>query len=179
MKSRSSRKGHSVESRPDGDRAYCESCGAEAGRGAKYCRLCGGNVVLRRGEAPTLEGPLADASSHMIPLGRVFAITMMTHGLYIFYWLYLTWKQYKAHTGKAPVFVRGGGEVPLLVPIYVLLQCCAHVRRFRELMTRAGVPTTISPWWSLALVIVHLAADLSDFYLSGALRNPDAPWNAL
>ena len=170
MKSRFSRKGHSVESRPDGDRTYCESCGAEAGRGAKYCRLCGGNVVLRRGEAPTLEGPLADASSHMIPLGRVFAITMMTHGLYVFYWFYLTWRQYKAHTGKAPVFVRWGGEVPLLVPIYVLLQCYAHIRRFRELMTRAGVPTTISPWWSLALVIVHLAADLSDFYLSGALR---------
>ena len=156
-----------MENRTGGDRAYCEKCGATADRGAAYCGLCGGKITL----PPSDEEPLADASAHFVPLSRIFALTMLTHGLYMYYWFYLTWTQYKAHTGKPPAFVPWDGDIPILVPMYVMLQFYAHIRRFKELMLRAGTPTSISPAWSLVLAISYFVAVLVGSYFNGSLRS--------
>ena len=73
-------------------------------------------------------------------------MAVLSYGLYLFYWLYLTWKQYRDHTGQEvfPVW----HALTLAVPIYGLFRTHAHVRSFKELMFSSGVTSTLSPGWA-------------------------------
>ena len=84
-----------------------------------------------------------DAFPYYIPPTRVVVLTLLSSGLYIFYWMYVTWRQYREHTGEMAYPVMHA--LALLVPVYQFFRLHAHVRVYQELMQQRGVPTTLSP----------------------------------
>ncbi len=92
-------------------------------------------------------------------------MVVLSYGLYLLYWFYLTWKQYRDHTGQAafPIW----HALTLLVPIYGLFRTHAHVRSFKELMVSSGVASTLSPGWAVGLVLLSGVLDGISFNVSG------------
>lgn len=150
---------------------YCSSCGTAVPVDAAFCPNCGHrmreSVVPASGTAPdsTSEGlAIATELRYRVSLNRVLFMTIISNGLYLFYWFYLTWKQYRDHTREEvyPVW----HTLTLLVPIYGLFRTHAHTRVFKELMTRRDLITTISPGWAVAAVLASSALSWSTFRLS-------------
>lgn len=84
---------------------------------------------------------------------RVAAASVVSSGLYLFYWFYLTWKQLKIATNRQdyhPVW----HALALLVPIYGLVIAYRHMRIIKDLATDEGVTTSLSPGGALTLLIV-------------------------
>ena len=151
---------------------FCGVCGAElhptgtaqaaAGEidrlaGAPYAPESSGPAPGRAPTAsdPAYAEPRDDAFPYYIPPGRIVALTVLSSGLYIFYWMYVTWRQYREHTGNLafPVF----HALSLLVPIYQFFRLHAHMRVYQELMEQRGVPTTLSP---ARIVLIYLGVVL-------------------
>lgn len=139
---------------------FCGACGAElhpAGpapaTAAEIDRLAGAPYTPEADAAtqrsapmasdPAYAGPRDDAFPYYIPPGRIVALTVLSSGLYIFYWMFATWRQYREHTGETAFPVMHA--LSLLVPIYQFFRLHAHMRVYQELMEQRGVPTTLSP----------------------------------
>ena len=139
---------------------FCGTCGAElhpAGEapaaaveidrlaGARYAPESGGATPDRAPMTsdPAYSVPQDDAFPYYIPPGRIVALTVLSSGLYIFYWMFATWRQYREHTGEIAFPVMHA--LSLLVPIYQFFRLHAHMRVYQELMEQRGVPTTLSP----------------------------------
>lgn len=86
---------------------------------------------------------------------RILLLTFLTTGLYIFYWMYITWRHYRDHSNAVayPVW----HALTLLVPVYQLFRLHAHMRVYQEMMEQRGVPTTLSPMLSVGLFLVAVA----------------------
>ncbi len=142
------------------DHRFCGVCGAElhpAGdapaASAEIDRLAGAPYAPERdapaaGSAPiapepAYAAPRDDAFPYYIPPGRIIALTVLSSGLYVFYWMFATWRQYREHTGQIAFPVMHA--LSLLVPIYQFFRLHAHMRVYQELMEQRGVPTTLSP----------------------------------
>lgn len=112
---------------------YCSQCGRELQANDNFCSGCG--------EA-TGELPLRN----LISTRRIALLTVLSGGLYIFYWHYITWKQYhnhfKADNNAYPVW----HALALLVPVYGAFRTRAHMRAYKEAMLQRGVATAIAPW---------------------------------
>ena len=102
-------------------------------------------------------GGLPQLLPYRIPLPRVLFMTVLSYGLYLFYWFYLTWKQYRDHT-RTEVFPVWHA-LTLLVPIYALFRTYAHMRSFNELIRNAGLSTTISAGGAVVLVLISSVLD--------------------
>ena len=110
---------------------------------------------------------------YRVSLNRVLLMTLISSGLYILYWFYLTWKQYREHTGVEafPIW----HALTLIVPIYSLFRTHAHTRVFKELMARRGLMTTISPGWAVAAVVASSGLSWSTLSVSfGEISQTDA-----
>ena len=146
--------GHAPEHR------FCGSCGAELSRAdpapaaaAEIDRLAGAPYSPERdipspGRAPIASDPAYteprdDAFPYFIPTGRIIAMTVLSSGLYIFYWMFVTWRQYRDHTGETAFPLMHA--LSLLVPVYQFFRLHAHMRVYQEMMEQRGVPTTLSP----------------------------------
>ena len=92
-----------------------------------------------------------------ISLNRVLLMSVISFGFYLFYWFYVTWKQYRDHTGEEvfPVW----HAMTLGVPIYSLFRTHAHARVLKELMIDRSLATTIAPGWAVAAVMLSSAID--------------------
>ena len=90
-----------------------------------------------------------------ISLKRVLFMTVLSVGLFLFYWFYITWKQYRDHTqaDAYPVW----HALTLLVPIYGLFRTHAHARTFRDLIRDAGIPGSIE---ASIVVVLSLIAQI-------------------
>ena len=96
---------------------------------------------------------------------RILIMSVLSHGLYLFYWFFLTWKQYRDHTGN-PVFPVWHA-MTLMVPVYSLFRTHAHMRTYKELMLDAGVTSTINVGLTVALVFTSSVLDTVSFNLGG------------
>ena len=150
---------------------FCGACGAElhpAGDApapaVEIDRLAGARYTPESGAAPdptpmtsdpAYSGPRDDAFPYYIPPGRIVALTVLSSGLYIFYWMFATWRQYREHTGEIAFPVLHA--LSLLVPIYQFFRLHAHMRVYQELMEQRGVPTTLSP---ARIVLIYLGVVL-------------------
>ena len=125
---------------------YCSNCGSPTQEGIRYCGSCGFNLQSE-------DQPL----DYIIHKDRVVLMTTLSAGLYLFYWFYITWKQYKEHSGLEvhPVW----HALTLLVPIYGLFRTHAHMRTYRELMVRSGMTSTINPGLAVGAVLVSILLD--------------------
>ena len=99
--------------------------------------------------------PAADALPYYISPNRIVLLTILSAGLYIFYWMYVTWRQYRDHTGEIayPLF----HALTLLVPIYQFFRLHAHIRVYQELMDGYGIPCTLNP---LRVALLYLAVEM-------------------
>ncbi len=105
--------------------------------------------------------PAAAGDAWTVPEGRVLVFTVLSFGLYLLYWMFLTWRQYRdsvrrpqpaneqAESVQYPVW----HALTLLVPVYGLFRTHAHMSAFRELMRVEGLTSTIYPGWCVAAVL--------------------------
>ena len=113
-----------------------------------------------------------DAIPYYIPTNRVVLLTVLSSGLYVFYWMYVTWRQYRDYTGEVayPFF----HALCLAVPVYNFFRLHAHMRVFQELMDVRGVPSTLSPLRAVLIYLGVVLLGLVSFMLpaEGALLTP-------
>ena len=81
--------------------------------------------------------PSAIPYGNQISAPRIFALSVVSFGLYLFYWVYRTWEQYRRHTGANvyPVW----HALAMLAPIYGWFRFYAHCKAYRDLMEEHGV----------------------------------------
>ena len=141
---------------------FCSNCGQEHRQG-NFCINCGARIA----QEPTPSGETQELRYHISPQ-RVILMTILSYGLYLFYWLYLTWKQYRDHTGGEayPVW----HVLTLLVPIYGLFRTHAHMRSFRELMVRANMSCSIKAGLAVLVVIVNSVLEYISFQITGGFK---------
>ena len=140
----------------------CTQCGEVLALEANFCFACGGSDFrdLPPGLAQRLDtaaqGPTRAETPASVAVrlteARVIAFTVLSAGLYLFYWFYLTWKQLANETGEDhyPVW----HALSLLVPIYNLFRLHKHMTVIEELAAGANVVTTLSPGHAVLLLII-------------------------
>ncbi len=147
---------------------FCRECGTETESFHRYCRNCGAEV----GTGATVmvaSGPVAQEAApvlnYYLSPTRILLMSVLSYGLYLFYWFYLTWKHYRDHTHAEafPVW----HALTLFVPIYGLFRTHAHVRSFKELMLAADLSSTLSTGWVVVLVAISWALGGISFNVSG------------
>ena len=144
---------------------FCPNCGTEVQAESSFCPSCGRPLG-------TVEARVGDLRYRLSPT-RILVMSVLSWSLYYFYWLYITWKHYRDHTREEvfPVW----HSLTQLVPIYGLFRLHAHARSFKELMTRAGVATTINAGWAVVAAIIFNSLGWIEFSLgSGTITGGDA-----
>ena len=143
---------------------FCDNCGAEHPPSVHFCGACGAALLDESGH-PRASSETLILLGYPISLKRIWFMVVISYGLYIFYWYYLTWKQYRDHTNEVayPVW----HALTLLVFIYGLFRTHAHMRTFRELMLNANMPSSISP--RLAVIVVFVSSVLEGQFLRGTV----------
>ena len=138
---------------------FCPNCGAEYRSSPSFCSACGAALFTAPGIESSIganvgEGIPTELRYH-ISLKRVLFMTVLSVGLFLFYWFYITWKQYRDHTqaDAYPVW----HALTLLVPIYGLFRTHAHARTFRDLIRDAGIPGSIE---ASIVVVLSLIAQI-------------------
>ena len=144
---------------------YCPNCGLQVDAGQRFCQSCGRQLesqIPTQGTpdlqaTPSVTPVAATQLATIIPIERVILMSVISYGLYLFYWFYVTWKQYRDYTKREayPVW----HALTLSVPVYGLFRAHAHVRTYKELAASAGVPTSLSPGWAVAAVMASGALD--------------------
>ncbi len=154
---------------------FCGACGAElrslpsttpaqeppasrqspANASDELNRLAGIPYDVNAGAARPAAGARDDALPYYIPPNRIVLLTVLSAGLYLYYWMYVTWRHYQDHTGELayPVW----HALTLLVPVYNLFRIHAHMRVYQEMMDARGVPTTLNP---LRAALIYLGVFL-------------------
>ena len=106
---------------------------------------------------------------YYISPNRIVLMTFLTAGLYLFYWMYLTWRQYRDHTGEVayPVW----HALALAAPIYQFFRLHAHIRVYQELMQAWDVPNTLRPMRAVGIFLSAWLLNLAGLQLglSGSL----------
>ena len=173
-----------MDTRPGSDMLTCANCGQTVERSARFCGFCGREMESRRLVTPPVLTPQDDPrsvafrvrdTSYLIPTRRVLLLTLASHGLYFFYWFYLTWKHYRDHTGEEvyPLW----HALCLIVPIYSLFRIHAHMRSFRSLMEATGAATTINPGMTVLTILATWVLDLAAVQLNGGWAGSAPPYS--
>ena len=131
----------------------CTTCNSELLEDVHFCGNCGQKVgATQRTTPPVLQNDEDAEYRYAIPIRRVMAFTVISFGLYMFYWFYITWKQYRDHTGeKAFPFWHAMTQ---LVPFYSLYRVHAHIRVFRNLGFQELIDTNLSAVWAVRMILI-------------------------
>ena len=101
-----------------------------------------------------------------LSMGRVLGFTVVTFGLYLAYWFYVTWKHLASET-EDPHYPLWHTLAVLFVPIYGLFRLHKHISVVTKLARAQGVDTTLSPllavlMWFLSSVLQFLTLQMED-----------------
>ena len=98
---------------------------------------------------------------------RIVCLTIITFGVYILYWLYLTWKQMDGETDNNhyPVW----HSLTFLVPIYGLFRLYDHLQTIKTLATKEEIETQFSPTLSLLLILLNFALAVTSYGVTSGL----------
>lgn len=135
---------------------FCSNCGTEVPTSANFCGTCGRELAMGEAgarTAPQVPAEMPQILPYHISSTRVLLMMVLSYGSYLFYWFYLTWKQYRDHTHAEayPVW----HALTLFVPIYSLFRTHAHVSSFKELMLNTGRSTNLSVGGAVLLMFVN------------------------
>lgn len=157
---------------------FCPRCGAEIERSFNFCSTCGS--ALPAGDqapaVPEVAGATPMTLAYRLSPRRILVMTVLSFGLYLFYWFYLTWQQYRDHTKREayPVW----HAMSLSVPVYDLFRTHAHMNSFKELMHAANLNTTINPGWAVVVVLISSVLGLVSFFLTGGAETKEVTFRA-
>ena len=141
----------------------CASCGHLNPPQSNFCTNCGASefqdVSPHPATRPVGRSELPADTALRIGMGRVVVASVLSGGLYLFYWFYLTWKQLISETTEEhyPVW----HALTLLVPIYGWFRMHRHVAVINELSERRGLAASLSPGLAVVLLLVGNALDWS------------------
>ncbi len=162
---------------------FCGSCGAEIRPGEppipapepslpppaishateELDRLAGAPYTPASDPAVARVAERDDALPYYIAPNRAIILTVLSAGLYIFYWMYLTWRHYRDHSGETayPIF----HALCLMVPVYQFFRLHAHMRVYQELMDARGVPSTLRPLRAAGIYLGVVLLEMMAFRL--------------
>ena len=159
----------------------CAQCGQLNRSHANYCSACGAqgfaDVTLEQGEAGPAYPPLTPESYALrLSIARIIILSIVTSGMYVLYWLYLTWKHLQSETGDVhyPVW----HALTFLVPVYGLFRIHKHVAVIQAVSQRAGVEALLSPalavtmlalYWLMAMLSAN-SASFGTFIILNLIR---------
>ena len=86
---------------------------------------------------------------------------MLSAGLYLIYWFYLTLTQMDSETGEEHHTV--WHALSLLVPIYGLFKMHGHIKVIKGIVEGAGLVAALSPDLAVVLFMIGNALDWSSF----------------
>lgn len=150
---------------------FCPYCSHQVESTHIFCGGCGRALPAESSTHPEdeqTEQPRQTLAYRISPT-RIVIMTLLSDGLYLFYWFYITWQQYRDHTGNR-VFPMWH-TLSLIIPIYGLFRTHAHMRSFKELMLNAGVLCTIAVGWAVVLVTVSTLLDNISLRVNGGFFN--------
>ena len=147
----------------------CNRCGHVNPIEANFCSACGASEFTEGLLEPQVAVPQArgvyDTNAVALSVTRLVVLSVVTSGVYILYWLYLTWRQLQSETKGVhyPVW----HALTFFVPIYQLFRIHRHIRVVQELALTAGVDTSLTP--GLAVVLMALYGLL--IVISGSVQS--------
>jgi hypothetical protein len=150
--------------RPHETRLVCQNCRTPQPFSNVNCITCGISLhapewALPRQPATTVvytSGPAApvktdaDQQGLLLNLPWLCLLMAVSGGVYLYYWIFLTWKQLQSETGERHHAI--GHALSLAVPVYGLFRFHKHLSVIRDL-----VPfIVIMPGWG---IVMYLIAD--------------------
>ena len=136
----------------------CTRCGGLNATHANFCSACGAQEFVEASaellpDISEPQGAVTGGNALRLSVTRLVVLSVVTSGVYVFYWLYLTWKQLQSETNDVhyPVW----HALTLLVPVYGLFRLYKHVRVVQELAMRAGVEVSLTPVMAVVLVVLN------------------------
>ena len=150
---------------------FCPYCAHQVESAHIFCGGCGKALPAESTADPeeALTGQPPRTLAYGISPTRILVMTLLSDGLYLFYWFYITWQQYRDHTGNQ-VFPMWH-TLTLTVPIYGLFRTHAHMRALKQLMPDAGVLCSFSIGWAVALVLIPISWRYTKLFLNGGFFN--------
>ncbi len=148
----------------------CSHCGHVNPTDSRSCAQCGASYHLDEltpwhafFTRPVDKTP---TDAVYLSMGRVLGFTAVTLGLYMAYWLYVTWKHLASETDD-PHYPLWHTLAILFVPIYGLFRLHKHIAVVTKLARAQGVDTTLSPllavlMWFLSSVLQFLTLRMED-----------------
>jgi len=133
---------------------FCPYCSHQVESNHVFCGGCGKALPAESSSHP--EETPADHPPRTLPYRisptRILVMSLLSYGIYLFYWFFLTWQQYRNYTGNMtfPMW----HTLSILVPVYGQYRTHAHIRCINELMFEAGLDCSIKIGWAVALVAV-------------------------
>jgi hypothetical protein len=125
---------------------FCGKCGIENSKDSNYCPVCGEQLVKRK----TSSTPLISTTqqySNAQPVLHFVLLSILTFGIYEFYWFYRNWKHIKVHKN---LDIRPGWRtVGLFIPIYGIVLAYRQLREIRDFSKELRIDKTYSPGWIL------------------------------
>jgi len=140
--------------------AYCPDCKTEFLPDHRFCGVCGADLVSVSNQIflPTQ----SDSNlPYYISVTKIISMAFLSNGLYLFYWFYITWKQYHETTNETvyPVW----HALSLIIPIYNLFRIHKHVRIFKTSMSDRNVPNSLNPFATVGVFIILSLLDWVSF----------------
>ena len=153
---------------------FCSRCGTESLEFHRFCISCG-EALAAAATQPQRPLEASEEIDYVIPPARVLLLTVLTYGLYLLYWGYVTWKHYRDHAGGQhfPVW----HTLSFSVPIYGFFRFHAHIRSFKELMDTAGIGSTLNPGSAVALIIVSYVVTIISGLVFDLVSDPESGMN--
>ena len=147
------------------DYKQCSRCNEVASTNLRFCLQCGHSTFSDL--APNLAERMSDSKNPAnlclrIEASRLIMASILSGGLYIFYWLYITWKQLAKETNNQhfPVW----HALTWAVPFYQLARLHRHATVIQGLATKAGVPTTLNAGTVVTLGFASFGLGLAAIY---------------
>ena len=147
------------------DYKQCSRCNEVVSATSRFCLQCGHSTFSDL--APHLTEPTSNSNDQTefflrIEASRLIIASILSGGLYIFYWLYITWKQLAKETNDQhfPVW----HALTWAVPFYQLARLHRHATVIQGLATKAGVPTTLNAGTVVTLGFASFGLGLAALY---------------
>ena len=152
----------------------CPQCSYRNPPGSTSCKSCGSErlnntLSVRTGSMFAAADPAA-RSDVLLPLGRLLALAIISWGLYLAFWLYISWKHLAVETDE-PHYPLWHTLAILFVPVYGLFRFHRHIAIIKSLAKTNDIDTTLEP---LPAVIMFLLAGILQFL--GLREDSVQPW---
>ena len=137
----------------------CAECGDVNSEHSNFCSNCGGKEFkeVPPGLAARLSTPpgVEVINDVRLGIGRVAVLSLLSGGVYIFWWFYITWKHLDSESSEHhhPVW----HALTLLVPVYNLFSMHSHVSVIKNLAIGARLTTSLSAGLAVVMFAVSNA----------------------